>query len=161
MSLFRKPTATTVSAWGPVVLAVALMFVASSQPKVGPPPGGSTLYFSGVMPIFADFWDTLLKKSAHVLAYGALAALIHRGLRVSGVAPLRAARLALGLTLVHALLDEWHQSFVVGRHSSPLDVGLDLLGASIATGIIMLGRQRIKAPRLGREMTAGGDYGSR
>ena len=39
-----------------------------------------------------------------------------------------AAALALGMTLLTAILDEWHQSFDPARTSSVRDVGLDMAG---------------------------------
>ncbi len=44
----------------------------------------------------------------------------------------RRAAVALGLTVGYAVLDEWHQSFVPGRSSDPLDVATDAAGAVAA-----------------------------
>jgi VanZ family protein len=43
-----------------------------------------------------------------------------------------AAGLALLSTLLLASWDEWHQSFLPGRTSSPKDVALDFCGAVVA-----------------------------
>jgi VanZ family protein len=43
----------------------------------------------------------------------------------------RCAGLALGLTLLTAILDEWHQSFDPARTSSALDVGFDMAGGVV------------------------------
>jgi VanZ family protein len=43
----------------------------------------------------------------------------------------RCAGLALGLTLLTAILDEWHQSFDPARTSSARDVGLDMAGGVV------------------------------
>ena len=37
--------------------------------------------------------------------------------------------IALGLTLLYAISDEVHQSFVPGRHARWYDVGFDMIGA--------------------------------
>jgi hypothetical protein len=118
-------------AWAPVVIVMALIFVASAQPKHAPPPGQNPVYFSGIIPIFAGGWDALIKKSAHVVAYGALAVLILRALLAHGLSPREATAPAVLFTVVYALTDELHQAFVTGRHSSVLDIGLDFMGAAV------------------------------
>jgi VanZ family protein len=44
--------------------------------------------------------------------------------------------LALALTILYACSDEYHQTFVAGRHGSPVDVLIDGAGAWLALGII-------------------------
>jgi VanZ family protein len=120
--------------WGPVFILMALIFLASAQPKMGRPAGPTTsVYFSGAMPIFAGGWETLIKKGAHVLSYGLLAVLLLRALRLSGKPSHDALAMALLITLSFAITDELHQSFVAGRSSSVRDIGLDYLGATTAT----------------------------
>jgi VanZ family protein len=78
-----------------------------------------------------------LRKAGHVTGYGILCVLcfrawwhtfgenVPRGLRI------RCACLALGITLITAMLDEWHQSFDPARTSSVRDVGLDVTGGIV------------------------------
>ncbi len=116
--------------WGPVLAAMGVMFVASAQPKPDVPYGPPlSIYFSGLMPIFPGGWEVLIKKGGHVIAFGVLAFLAMRAGLVWDLPRRRAALLGIGLALGYALLDELHQSFVPGRHPSPADIGLDLLGA--------------------------------
>ena len=85
-------------------------------------------WFSNQSSLFAlpeDLWDRIFKKSAHAFAYGVLWWLWWRA---SG----RRAGLALLLTVLYALSDEWHQTFVPGRHGQLFDVGVDSLGALVA-----------------------------
>lgn len=67
----------------------------------------------------------------HLPAYGGLAFLWFWALRhwvaESGYKYL----LALILTLGYGLLDEWHQTFVPGRHGSLTDVSFDVIGAVV------------------------------
>jgi VanZ family protein len=49
----------------------------------------------------------------------------------------RASVLAVLCTLVVASLDEYHQSFLISRTSSPIDVGIDVCGA-IAFQLVLL-----------------------
>ena len=118
---------TLIWAWGPVVLLMALLFVASAQPKIEPPGGSDDVYFSGMMPVFPGLWDALIKKSSHVVGYGVLAVLGLRAWRLSGVER-RAALLAGLVALLYAFTDELHQSTVPGRNAAFYDIGFDLLG---------------------------------
>ena len=75
----------------------------------------------------------LVRKTAHFSGYGLLSALAFFSWRAtfSSLRPwtLCCVVLALGLTLAAASLDEFHQSFVASRTSSPRDVALDMVGA--------------------------------
>ena len=55
-------------------------------------------------------------------------------------APLFAAAIAIG----YAMTDEFHQTFVAGRHGSPVDVLIDSTGVLIA---FLLLRRRLGAAR--------------
>jgi VanZ family protein len=74
-----------------------------------------------------------IRKGAHFSAYGFLSFLSYRSWRVTlpSLTPwtFRWSGLALALTLLAASSDEFHQSFVPSRTSSPLDVVLDMTGA--------------------------------
>ena len=69
----------------------------------------------------------LIRKAAHVVAYGILGALAWRAAGRAGVAML--------IVLVVATVDEWHQSTTALRSGSPWDVLLDLAGAAIAISL--------------------------
>ncbi len=122
--------------WGPVLALMALIFVSSAQPKIEQPDAGA-VYFSGLIPIFADGWDFAIKKSAHVAAYGLLAALLWRALRQERRTIGQAALLALAITAAYAISDELHQSFVPGRNASLLDLGFDMAGAILALALLV------------------------
>ena len=82
------------------------------------------------------FWDTLLRKGAHVTEYAILGALLLRAL--GRELPAVAAGIA------YAATDEFHQHFVRGRHASPLDVAIDAVGISL--GLLLYRRlQRTSA----------------
>ena len=84
--------------------------------------------------------DTLLnflfKKTAHVVEYAILYWLTFRAVNweVYETSP-RKKRIdyfnPLVFTLLYAIFDEIHQSFVPGRHAKAYDVGFDTLGASL------------------------------
>ena len=71
-----------------------------------------------------DWLDTIFKKTSHAAAYGVLWLLWW-------LATGRRAWLALALTVGYAISDEWHQTFVPGRHGQWFDVGVDTLGALV------------------------------
>jgi VanZ family protein len=86
--------------------------------------------------------NILLKKLAHALAYGILAWLYLRGLAPKGGSD-RLRLLALVLAVAYAASDEFHQSFVPGRHPSLVDVSIDGVGAM--TALLLQRRWRVLA----------------
>jgi len=100
----------TLTKWLPALLIMAIIFSLSSVPDRSMPHFG-----------LADY---LVKKSSHAVGYALLAIANLRGL---GDKRHRAAWL---LALAFSATDEFHQSFVAGRHSSMIDVLVfDNLGA--------------------------------
>jgi VanZ family protein len=77
------------------------------------------------------WWDTLLKKGAHMGAYAILMVLWWRAL-----AQRCSARSALGLaallSVLYAVSDEIHQLYVPGRNGCLWDVGIDSCGVLLA-----------------------------
>ncbi len=101
--------------WGPAVLIMAAIFLASSTPADNLPSFG--------------LMDILVKKGGHFTGYFLLAMCLLRGL---GAGRKKAAILALGLVFVYAVSDEFHQSFVPGRNPDLEDVLIDMAGAGLA-----------------------------
>lgn len=101
--------------WGPALTIMAIIFVLSSQ------AGGN-------LPDFGSL-DYVVKKLGHVVGYGLLGLADWRGLKLD---PRRIWHAWL-LAVLYAATDEFHQSFVAGRHSSIVDVvAFDGTGAAIA-----------------------------
>lgn len=91
---------------------------------------------STAMPRF-DVWDTMVKKGGHMLGYALLAMSYAHGWAHTKRRPLRRAEV-LGVWLavvLYAISDELHQRFVPGRGASPIDVGIDGIGALIGLAI--------------------------
>lgn len=129
----RLRTMSWLWTWGPVLLVMALIFVASAQPKYAPPGASAeSVYMSGLMPIFTGDWDLIVKKGAHMITYVTLSVLLLRALRRTGHSLRDASLLAILLALSFALTDELHQAFVPGRHASVLDIGFDYVGLTSA-----------------------------
>lgn len=131
--LTRSQVRAVLWRWGPPLAVMALLFVTSAQPKYGPPDPDATVYFSGLIPIFAGLLDVVVKKGAHFLVYGLLGLLLMRALVAEGMDARRASYLAIALAAGYALTDEFHQAFVPGRTVSGIDIGLDLAGAAAFT----------------------------
>jgi VanZ family protein len=82
------------------------------------------------IPFFGEY-DLLVKKGGHALGYAMLATAYFFALP-GRLNPLYRAALSLLMAVLFALSDEFHQSFVRGRHSALRDVGIDTLGAAVA-----------------------------
>ena len=80
------------------------------------------------LPHVAGGWpDLLISSAAHTFLFAVLAILWARALGQGR----RMWLVAVALTLLYALSDEFHQSFVPGRHADPLDLAFDALGAAL------------------------------
>jgi VanZ family protein len=111
--------------WLPAFLVMATIFGFSSIP-------------GSIMPNFGPT-DLFVKKGGHVLGYGFLALAYWFSLRFDK----RCWGLALLLALIYAASDEFHQSFVAGRHPSWVDaLVIDGSGAAVALGLAYLWRSR-------------------
>ena len=83
-----------------------------------------------------------IRKTAHLTVYAILAALMWRSKRQLEnnfkVWRWKEAGVVLGLCIVYALSDEWHQTFVGSRQGATLDVLIDTLGASLGLAAIWI-----------------------
>lgn len=120
----RSPLALAVL-WAPPIALMAVIFVLSAQPDLN--SGLGTL-------------DTILRKLVHMAEYGLLVFLLWRALRAS-VRDRPAVAVALALAVLYAATDEWHQSYVEGRHGTPVDVLIDSVGM-LTVATLLLRRLR-------------------
>lgn len=111
--------------WGPAVIWMGVIFIASSLPHRLPTPG-------------LDF--RLDDKFQHALAYAVLGALMWRALNGKATGWKR-MWMAFILTAVYALTDECHQSLTPNRRCDPLDLIADAIGA-LATVVILQYKDR-------------------
>ena len=103
-----------ISRFGPPLALMGAIYFFSAQPDLGTGLGR---------------WDTILRKAAHMAEYGVLWFLWHRALERPTPWP------AAAVTLAYAITDEFHQSFVDGRHGTPVDVLIDAAGIAIAIAV--------------------------
>jgi VanZ family protein len=91
------------------------------------------LFYGGLSAQQFQALHFLVRKAAHFFSYGILGVFAFYSWRAS--LPARArwtpkwSALALLLTLAAGAMDEFHQSYVASRTSSPRDVMLDMMGA--------------------------------
>ncbi|MDO8971995.1 MAG: VanZ family protein [Saprospiraceae bacterium] len=105
--------------WGPAILVMSLIFIASSIPSEKMPNMGPN--------------DLLFKKGGHMSGYALLFITIYHGLGGNEKSHLF---LALVGSFVFALSDEFHQSFVAGRNATMVDVGIDMIGSTVCMGMV-------------------------
>ena len=82
-----------------------------------------------------DRVQLVVRKIAHLVEYAILSMLICRALakRLAKPLPLRSLGQGVLLSIVYAAFDEWHQSWTEERFGSPIDVGIDSVGAILGT----------------------------
>ena len=107
--------------WLPPFVVMAVIFALSAQPDLS--SGLGTL-------------DLVLRKIVHAAEYALLCFLWWRALATARAGGWAVAA-AFAVTVAYAATDEWHQTFVQGRHGSPVDVGIDALGAGAASLLIV------------------------
>ena len=111
-----------VSRYGPPLAIMALIFALSATPDLSSGLGA---------------WDFALRKLAHITIYAVL------WLTLARAADWRRPALVTAIAIAYAISDEFHQSFVEGRHGTPVDVAIDTLGMGLAAlAWIVLARRR-------------------
>jgi VanZ family protein len=123
MALLRR-----VDLWLPPLLVMGLIYVFSAQPSLD----------SGL-----GWIDSVGRKLIHFGEYALLCFLWWRLLR-STMPSRRAALLAFLISSLYAVTDEFHQSFVDGRHGTPVDWAIDSAGAA-AAALAVTARRRVTA----------------
>lgn len=100
--------------WVLVIAWLGVIYYFSSQPNLGT--------------ALEPFWDTVARKTAHLMEYFILAYLFTKALRSNGASLRSALGMAAVCGVVAAGFDEWHQSGVYGRQGRWEDVAIDSLG---------------------------------
>jgi VanZ family protein len=115
--------------WLPPLLLMFVIFLLSDQPSLD----------SGLGAI-----DLIGRKLIHFAEYALLCFLWWRAL-VTVTSPGRAALFAFLLASGYAATDEYHQTFVEGRHGTALDWAIDSAGAAAAALKLRTERVRDRA----------------
>jgi VanZ family protein len=87
----------------------------------------------------------LVRKLGHVTEYTVLTLCWWRALRGLGVVRdnRMAVTAAVAIALAYSASDEFHQTFVDGRHGTPVDVLIDAVGMTLA---VLYARRRSRGP---------------
>jgi VanZ family protein len=106
-----------VKLWLPVIAYMAMLFVFSSFSKLPTPPGDLSFYHM------------------HIAAYTGLGALTTRA-AAKGLhqVSFTAALVAILISSLYGVTDEYHQLFVPGRTFDVLDMAADALGSVVGAG---------------------------
>ena len=112
--------AQRVDPWLPPFLLMGVIFAYSAQSNLN--SGLGTIDFIG-------------RKIVHMSEYALLCFLWWRWLRTL-ISANSAPFVAFAIAVTYSATDEFHQHFVAGRHGTPVDVGIDAVGAAIAVYLI-------------------------
>jgi VanZ family protein len=115
--------------FAPPLALMALIFVLSAQPDLSSGLGN---------------WDLAGRKLVHMAEFGLLYVLWLRAF--DWRLPVVAAAIAIG----YSATDELHQTFIDGRHGTPVDVLIDAVGVAIAWALVRSGAGRRRMPRASR-----------
>ena len=105
--------------WLPPIAWMGVIFLLSSRPDL-----------PNLTPGLPDLQNVL----AHMTEYGILAYLLARALD-HGRYVNRTHLWTIGVVMLYAASDEWHQKFVPGRHADPVDWVVDVTGALLVLGL--------------------------
>lgn len=128
----HQPPISNLLQWVPPLAWMGLIFFLSSQSRLPNHP----------QPTIAR----LMEIGGHMFAFGMLWALLWRAMMKSWPSG-RVVWWAFLVSLLYAGSDEYHQTFVPGRHGTVVDLGADILGMLVAWGLIVW-RQRSGEPPL-------------
>jgi VanZ family protein len=129
--------------WLPLLAWTAMIYMASTDVFSAQHTGSVLQTIIAAIighPLAPEKFDPLhfvIRKLAHLTEYAILGALAFRAVRAEERGwSARWATIAIVIALLIAANDEFHQSLVPSRTSSPVDVAIDTVGAPIAQGII-------------------------
>ncbi len=110
--------------------------------------GAAIFILSGIPDLRTDLsYDFTLRKCAHIFEYFVLTALIFRAVKATWAISYKSTAFisAVG-AFVYAISDEYHQTFVPGRHGAWQDIFIDAIGI-LALYLIIVFIQRKRKTR--------------
>jgi VanZ family protein len=151
MGSFKSSRLKPILDWVPAALSV-LMIALESTATMSAQNTSEWLYpywvriFGPVSPAHWAQVHHLIRKTGHFVGYGVVSMAFFYSWRQTLLRMAvkhwtlwrRASVLAVLCTLIVAISDEYHQSFLPSRTSSPLDVCIDLSGAIAAQFLLLL-----------------------
>jgi VanZ family protein len=118
--------------WLPPFLLMGAIYYLSAQPDLN----------SGL-----GIVDLIGRKFVHAALYALLWFLWWRVLRTA-LTEERAAAAAFAVAVGYAATDEFHQTFIQGRHGAVQDVAIDAAGAALAVAAWLVLRRRTRRQEL-------------
>jgi VanZ family protein len=138
--------------WVPVFLWAAVIFVFSTDIFSSANTAGVfepilQQLFPQLPVDYIERLHSVFRKLGHFTEYFVLGGLLWRALRYHDAAASRSRRLALSIaiTLLYAISDEWHQSFIPSRTASVVDVLIDTLGGICGIWTFKLRSHQLRA----------------
>lgn len=127
--------------WGLVVIWAALIFIFSSQ--TGEVSGQNNRFIMNILSrigidldaITGGIGNLIIRKAAHFTEFMVLYILLYNALN-DDFYKRPSLIIALALTVIYAISDEIHQSFVDGRGPAVLDVLIDTAGGLFGAAVI-------------------------
>ncbi len=119
-----RNTCKLIKNWLPVFVWAGLIFFLSAQPDLKLEAAGG--------------FDFFLRKIAHMTEFAVLFLLLARAFLKCNLSIKKALIFAFAISVLYAFFDEYHQSFVLGRVASLIDIGIDNLGILIAIVLTFL-----------------------
>jgi VanZ family protein len=107
--------------WLPLIGWMGIIFWFSSQPEPFALP--------------QSWQQELVGKAGHLIGYAGLGVLWWRALQAHRFTS-QPQKLAFVLTVLYAIFDEYHQTFVPGRNGSTTDVLIDATGAALGLWLL-------------------------
>ena len=84
-----------------------------------------------------------LRKVVHGIEYFLLSILVLISLSYTGIKGYKAYGISFISCVIYSLLDEYHQTFILGRTGQLLDVGIDSIGILLAlVGIYLINKKK-------------------
>lgn len=144
-------------AWLPAIIWMGVIFLMSAMPgdMSGETSGRLAQLVSWALSLLLgreaaagispDTLNLIVRKGAHMAEYAVLFWCYLYALKKEGAK--RPGLTALLLCAAYAATDETHQAFVADRGPSPVDVGIDTIGAGLAWGMTALYTRILKKER--------------
>ncbi|WP_411953970.1 VanZ family protein [Alkalibacillus sp. S2W] len=131
------------TSWLLVILWMALIFYFSHQPgtESSDLSGSVMQVVLNLLPFVTEdteFIHLLVRKGAHVFVYFLLAILLMNAIRLYHLRTVNRVVIALGVSILYAASDEYHQTFIDGRAGQVSDVLIDSAGVVLGIGVYLL-----------------------
>jgi|ERR1700722_1754510 VanZ family protein len=135
MTLQTSTLKSKLIAWFSVLAWMGVIFAFSNQAHSGEITGH-----------YLGSFNVIVRKCGHMSEYAVLFLLLRRALLCTVDGGIYYFLAPFALSVIYAISDEFHQSFVAGRSSSASDVAIDALGALIGFGLLKLWLRLVKRP---------------